>query len=178
VAARDRLVSVAVADAGAGAGGEHTMVKVQLAQLVQLAKLVQLVAAVAGLVVLAACGSEPAASDAIEPKLSVIQKEIFEVGCTASSCHSTKAHSGSLILVAGASHQNLVGALADNPQAQKEGLLRVKAGDPDASFLLAKCSAGLDGEYGQVMPFGDPDGLPARKLDALRAWIAAGALDD
>jgi hypothetical protein len=126
----------------------------------------------------AGCGGEPAPSDAIEPKLSAIQAEVFAIGCASSSCHSTNSHAGSLILEPGKSHQNLVGTLVDQPGAQKEGRLRVKAGDPDASFLLQKCTAGLSSDYGAVMPFGDTVGLSKRKLDAIRAWIAAGALDN
>lgn len=112
------------------------------------------------------------------PTLTRVQAEVFDVGCNVASCHGAAGKAGALILEDGVSHAQLVGVAADNPKAASEGLVRVAPGDPDASFLVRKCQAGLAADYGQVMPQGNPDGLEAARLQLVRDWIEAGALDD
>lgn len=127
--------------------------------------------------VLAGCGDDGGGGDGA-PTLARVQAEVFDVGCSAKSCHSSTAKAGDLVLEAGKSHAELVGVAAVQAKAAAEGALRVAAGDPDASFLLTKCTAPLAAEYGDVMPWGNSDGLDADKLALLRAWIEAGAPAD
>ena len=123
---------------------------------------------------LAGCGDDGGGGDG-SPSFARVQAEVFDVGCSVKSCHSSTAKAGDLVLEAGKSHAELVGVAAVQTKAVAEGLLRVTAGDPDASFLLTKCTAPLAAEYGDVMPWGNPDGLDVDKLELLRAWIEAGA---
>ena len=64
-------------------------------------------------------------------------------------------------------------------QAAGRGLLPVKAGDPDSSYMVWKLSGrGPAGEVitGSRMPQGRAPIAPS-DLDLIRAWIAAGAPD-
>lgn len=131
-------------------------------------------ALVVALVALPACG--PDDPPAIEPKLSVLQEKVFDVSCTFSSCHSTASAQAGLVLVAPV-HARLLAASTEVP-----GRALVVAGSPDASFLMDKL-LGRDlpaDPVGQssstIMPPGSM--LEAERIEAVRAWIAAGALDD
>jgi hypothetical protein len=53
-------------------------------------------------------------------------------------------------------------------------LNRVKPGDPDSSYIIIKLTNG-PGIVGAQMPFGLPP-LPQATIDAIRQWIANGAL--
>ena len=73
--------------------------------------------------------------------------------------------------------------LVDKPSEQRAGALRVKPGDPDASYIVAKLTGKLRDREGKPMPV-DPDtGLPLKPVPfdpafvdgALRPWILAGA---
>lgn len=108
-------------------------------------------------------------------RLAQVQAEVFDVGCTVQSCHSSTARAGDLVLEADRAQAELVDVPAVQPKAAAEGLVRVVPGDPQASFLLTKCTAPLAADYGEVMPWGNPDGLDADKLELLRRWIEAGA---
>lgn len=55
------------------------------------------------------------------------------------------------------------------------GSILVVPGDPDASYLVAKCE-GAEGIEGDPMPKGY-DAWEPDKIALLRAWIAAGALE-
>lgn len=121
---------------------------------------------------LSACGDD-GGDDAAT--LARVQAEVFDVGCTVQSCHSATAKAGDLVLAAGRARAELVDVPAAQAKAAAEGKRRVVAGDPDASFLLTKCTAPLAADYGEVMPWGNPDGLGAEELDLLRRWIEAGA---
>ena len=105
--------------------------------------------------------------------LATIQATIFNTTCTDQFCHIGPAPAGNLILVAGMSHDQLVGMSPSNPAAQQAGLLRVKAGDPDHSFLIIKLTGPSLAE-GSPMPLGKQPLTPAQ-LQLIRDWIAAGA---
>lgn len=106
--------------------------------------------------------------------LVTIQSTIFTATCTDQFCHSGPSPAGGLSLVDGMSHDQLVGVSASNPAAQQAGLLRVKVGDPDNSFLLIKLTGPSPAE-GSPMPLGKQP-LTVAQLQLIRDWITAGAL--
>lgn len=105
-----------------------------------------------------------------------IQTEIFNRSCLSAGCHNGVNQAGGLNLSAGASYDNLVGVLSQNPVAAGRGLLRVAPFDPDRSFLVIKLTAPGAGE-GSRMPQG-ANPLPASNVGMIRDWIAAGAPRD
>ena len=118
-----------------------------------------------------ACASED------EPEAATmarVQQEVFDVGCNVSTCHSATAKAGDLVLEPGVAHDQLVEVPAFQQQAAAEGLIRVVPGDPDASFLIAKCRGGIESIYGEPMPWGG-DALEEDRLELLREWILDGA---
>jgi hypothetical protein len=121
----------------------------------------------AGLV--AGCGGGDA-SEPIPPHLSAIETAIFAHNCTLSSCHGAVSPQEGMSLVS-PTHA----ALIDVPSTEVPDRVRIAPGDPDGSYLLQKVSSTtpLDGVR---MPPDQP--LPANKIEAIRLWIAAGALDD
>lgn len=98
--------------------------------------------------------------------LSRVQGEIFDLFCI--GCHPPN---GGLDLERGNSHGNLVNV----PSTQQPALVRVKPGDPDASYLYRKINGG-PGISGSRMPQGGPF-LSTEKTQLLRDWIIAGAPD-
>lgn len=98
---------------------------------------------------------------------SRVQSEIFDPFCV--SCHPPNA---SLNLGQGASYGNLVNV----PSTQQPALMRVKPGDPDASYLYRKIN-GVPGISGSRMPKGGP-ALSPEKTQLLRNWILDGAPDN
>ncbi len=123
---------------------------------------------------LAAC---PGPAPSLDPKLSVIQKNIFSINCTQSSCHSAAGHAGNLDLADGHAFAQLVGHVADNAAAQADGLSRVKASDTSKSFLLLKLHATIDAKYGANMPFNSTP-LSDGDRGVIEQWITSGALND
>src|SRR6266446_2297043 len=82
-----------------------------------------------------------------------------------SACAATAARA----LDAAHSYALLVGV----PSNEDTGLLRVKPGVPDSSYLILKLQ-GSPGIVGAQMPFGGPP-LPQATLDVIRQWITNGA---
>jgi Big-like domain-containing protein len=105
--------------------------------------------------------------------LANIQATIFSTTCTDAACHSSLAQAGNLVLEAGMSFSQLVNAPPFNFAAQQAGLLRVKPGDPDNSFLTIKLT-GPSLPQGSPMPLGKPP-LSAAQIQLIRDWITAGA---
>jgi hypothetical protein len=99
----------------------------------------------------------------------------------AAGCHGDQpTDSVDLDLRQAASYRQLVGVAA---QARRGGALRVKPGDPAASFLVDKLTGKLGAREGKPMPIDAVTGAPlepspigADYLDGvLKPWIAAGA---
>ncbi len=140
-------------------------------------------AAVAGCIISLAvftggCSTDPVEpEDKLEPKLSSIQKHVFDTSCSSPDCHGSKAHAGDLVLETGTSHSQLVGVAAANNKANKDGLKRVDTANVDKSFLLMKMNKITDEDYGLAMPIGT-DGLDPAQLAIVKQWIEAGAKDD
>jgi hypothetical protein len=109
--------------------------------------------------------------DEVEPTLTSIQTDVFEISCTASACHDANAPAEMLDLsTLAASETNLIDVDAE----QVEGK-RVTSGDSSASYLMNKL-LGVDMAADTTrMPQLDPDGLCTPKIDVVREWIDDGA---
>ncbi len=125
-------------------------------------------------VLLAGCGSGDgfdggAAAGPLQPTFSSIQANVFTPICE--QCHSGAGAPFGLRLDAANSYALLVGVSS----GEQSGLLRVKAGDPNNSYLVQK----LEGRAstGERMPAGLPP-LPQATIDVIRQWITNGALMD
>jgi len=97
-----------------------------------------------------------------------IQDNVFTPIC--SRCHAGAAAPEGLMLDAAHSYNLLVGVTSQ----EVPSLNRVKAGDPNSSYIIIKLTNG-PGIVGAQMPFGLPP-LPQATIDAIRQWIANGAL--
>ncbi len=106
----------------------------------------------------------------LNPVFSEIQAGIFTPNCASASCHGGANPAADLNLEANSSYASLV----DVASSQDAGIVRVSAGDPDASYLVHK----LEGTAatGSVMP--PSGGLPQSTIDVVRQWITDGASDD
>lgn len=102
---------------------------------------------------------------------------------TAKGCHGPeRTDSVDLDLRPNAAYDELVGHAAD----ARSGALRVKPGDPDASFLVDKLTGRLNHDEGKRMPLDAKTGTPIEPnpLDSayiegvLAQWIRAGAKND
>jgi hypothetical protein len=96
-----------------------------------------------------------------------IQDHVFTPIC--SLCHIGASAPFGLQLDAPHSYNLLVGV----PSAEQPGLLRVKPGDPNDSYMVHKIE-GLAGITGGRMPLGETP-LPQATIDAIRQWITNGA---
>jgi hypothetical protein len=104
--------------------------------------------------------------------LTQVQTNVFTPRC--SGCHNGSAPAGgalpgSMDLRAGASFASIVSV----PSLEQAGLMRVKPGDPDNSYLIHKVE-GTAGITGAQMPFGGPF-LDQPTIDQIRSWIGSGA---
>jgi methionine-rich copper-binding protein CopC len=96
-----------------------------------------------------------------------IQDHVFTPIC--SPCHSGASAPEGLMLDAGHSYNLLVGIASNEVPA----LSRVKAGDPDNSYIVRKLQGG-PGIVGSQMPLNQPP-LPQATIDVIRTWISNGA---
>ena len=94
-------------------------------------------------------GSASAAPPPLTADFHSIQDNVFTPVCV--RCHSGAGAPQGLQLDAAHSYALLVGV----PSTEDPGLLRVKAGVPDSSYLVLKL-AGSPGIIGAQMPFGGP----------------------
>ena len=102
-------------------------------------------------------------------KLSTIQSAIFTPKCATSGCHGSVGTQAGLNLSQGQSH----GALVNIPSTVVLGATRVVPGDPNASLLFQAVNGTAPI---QRMPVGSS--LAQTDIDAISAWIEAGARDD
>lgn len=105
----------------------------------------------------------------LTPDFASIQANVFTPICT--QCHVGASAPQGLRLDAGNSYGALVGVAS----SEQTGLLRIKPGDPDNSYLVQK----LEGRaaVGARMPLGQP-ALPASTILVIRAWIISGVSRD
>jgi hypothetical protein len=99
--------------------------------------------------------------------LQSIQDNVFTPIC--SKCHIGSGAPEGLQLDAAHSYNFLVGV----PSVEQPALLRVKAGDPDNSYMVHKIE-GLSGITGLQMPYMETP-LSQATIDAIRQWVANGA---
>jgi hypothetical protein len=97
-----------------------------------------------------------------------IQDNVFTPIC--SRCHAGAAAPEGLMLDAAHSYNLLVGVSSQ----EVPSLDRVKPSDPDSSYIIIKLTKG-PGIVGGQMPLDLPP-LPQATIDAIRQWIANGAL--
>jgi hypothetical protein len=110
----------------------------------------------------------------LDPTFATIQAEIFTPTCATSSCHDSDNREGGLCLEEAESYAGLIDVEPSTIPARQAGKLRVDPGNPDNSFLLDKVEGpGLN--EGARMPNERP-ALSAREIEAIRTWIAEGAL--
>ena len=102
-----------------------------------------------------------------------IQDYIFDKSCANSACHAAPASASQLNLTYGLSYQDLVGRVPQNVAAAAAGMKLIDPGNPENSFLLTKLMDPTP-EQGARMPF-NAGTLHPGKIEAIRAWIAAGA---
>jgi hypothetical protein len=108
-------------------------------------------------------GGEP-----LTPDFKSIQDNVFTPICT--KCHIGAGAPEGLQLDEAHSYALLVGV----PSTEQPNVLRIKAGDPDNSYLVQKIE-GAPSISGVRMPFGGPY-LPQSTIDVIRTWVTNGAL--
>ena len=108
----------------------------------------------------------------IQPTLSSIQQQVFDVSCSSTSCHGSSA-AGGLILTTGSSYSQLVGVRSVRDGEHTPTFFRVQPNSPDSSFLYIKLTAPTS-KQGTLMPRLGVK-LSQDKIDAIQTWIASGA---
>ena len=112
--------------------------------------------------------------DPIAPTTTALQARIF-AGCAFQGCHGEDGFREMLELSSvDISQDNLVGV----PAVQRPAWMLVEPGAPQMSYLVNKLRGedldpASDGNPSQAMPIGTP--LCEAKIEAVEAWIAAGA---
>ena len=125
----------------------------------------------------AGCGGDGVLEEAMgppaggAPTLTSLQASIFTPKCAIDGCHAGSAPEQGMNLSAGKTYVYTVGVAS----VELPGYLRVAPNDPDASYLYMKVS-GDPRILGERMPFGGT--ISQAEIDAIRAWIAAGARND
>jgi hypothetical protein len=122
--------------------------------------------------------TDPPAGETTPSSFEQLQTRVLTKSCATAGCHvagSAMAAQSGLVLEASVAHANLVGVAPKNEAALADGLLRVKPGSPDSSFLLIKLKdLSTHPGYGARMPLG-ADHLSDGQIEFIRQWIAAGA---
>lgn len=111
-----------------------------------------------------------APNSTLEAKFSSIQNNILTPSCVNQGCHP--GGGAPMSLQSGLAYSNLVG------KASAYGIPRVDPGKPDNSALYLKLIG--DGRTGGAqfrMPLFQP-ALPPERIEAVRQWIANGAMND
>lgn len=124
----------------------------------------------------AATTQTPACTPLSNSNLSTLQSAIFTPQCALPSCHSASVMAGALDLSSAAtSHAEMVGVLAAGT-FNSNNLDIVSPGNAAGSFLYLKVT-GATGISGNPMP-DTGQTLCAEKIDAIEAWIDAGAANN
>ena len=123
--------------------------------------------------------SDPAAAPSEPPTLTTLRGAVFTPSCTFSSCHDASAPAAGLDLQTAAGLRDRL--LAHTVVADTARPL-VAPGDPDSSWLYTLVSTcdptDSKGQVVKHMPYNAPTLMPDPLVAQVRAWIAAGALDD
>ena len=121
-------------------------------------------------------GEEPQSPDPQAPvTLSADVQPILSVSCALSDCHVGPNAVLGQDLSAGRTFSSIVGV----PSIEAPNLLRVQPFLPDSSYLVHKIEGtqALVGGSGDRMPL-IGGALTEAEIAVIRAWIAAGALDN
>ena len=116
--------------------------------------------------------ADPLDPNRLEPTLSSIQMNIFNLNCALSGCHAAPNPQVGMDLSAGQAHANTVNVQS----VENANLFRIAPGDPDNSYLVWKIE-GRPEIAGAQMPRGRAP-LPQEQIDVIRQWIADGAQDN
>jgi hypothetical protein len=123
----------------------------------------------------------PAVVETVDPNIASylnMQTHIFKHSCNSSGCHNTAAATNvqhGLVLEGADVYERLVNVTAKNIDAKNAGLLLVKPGNSDSSFLYAKCNYNNSSfKFGNPMPLGS-NALSANEIEFIKQWINAGA---
>lgn len=111
---------------------------------------------------------------ALAPTLTEVTTAIFVKSCATAGCHTTAAKKGSLDFQAA----DIWGQLVDVQAKASKSKKRVVAGDSDLSFLIQKMENKQAANEGARMPPAPFPKLAQDKIDMVRAWIDAGALNN
>jgi hypothetical protein len=114
----------------------------------------------------------------LHPSWTEINQRLFQVGCGTrlGSCHSAAgAAEWNGLPLGGDPYARLV-----NAASYDGGFTLVKPGDPDQSYLYIKLhlTSSFDPVYGAGMPPDEPGQTCASAQEAVRQWIANGAVHD
>ena len=96
-------------------------------------------------------------------------KPILKKECV--DCHGTKHAKADLDL----SEDNALKNLLNVPSDEVPGIVRVKPGDPEQSYLWLKLDHRAQKGGGMPKGFLFSKSLPQDQLDLIKAWIAGGA---
>ena len=99
-----------------------------------------------------------------------IATQVLAASCASSACHDSESNAGGFIALPNAAYSQLVGVTPTNPAAALDGLLRVTAGDPDASLFYLKVTHDLQPGYGSGMPLGSKI-IDGELQEIIRLWI-------
>lgn len=109
----------------------------------------------------------------VDPTFAHVYADVIKPHCV--ECHVAQHESKLNMATQPTAYANLVDTKAQGSACGASGHVRVVAGNPDASLLVAKVEGTMD--CGARMPYRLPNLEPG--LQALvRAWVAAGALDN
>lgn len=122
----------------------------------------------AALVAVGCLKMEPV-GDLGEPTLANVQSLIFTPKCALAGCHGGSAPREGMSLEPGK-----VKASTLNVVSVESPLMRIKPGDPDQSYLVAKIEGRAHdvGGSGDRMPLGSPPLSPA-EIQLVRDWISS-----
>jgi len=101
-----------------------------------------------------------------------VQNEIFNTSCALSGCHNAGSAQAGQNLSQGAAYNNIVNV----PSTEQPSKDRIEPSDLENSYMWLKVT-GDSSISGGRMPLGRP-ALSQDRLDLLRDWILAGALND
>jgi hypothetical protein len=116
--------------------------------------------------------ADPLDPNRLEPTLSSIQANIFDLNCALPSCHAAPNPQLGQDLSAGQARASIVNVRS----VEVANLFRVAPGDPENSYLVWKIE-GRAGIGGVRMPSGRAP-LTAEEIAVIRQWIADGAQDN
>jgi len=119
----------------------------------------------------------------LAPTYSSIDRNLFKVGCgtsgsKAANCHSREgAVTTSGLDLIDDPYSQMVNQRAFNLSGSIRGLIVVKPGDPQSSFLVTKLhlTTASDPAYGAGMPADAPGSICQSAQDAVAQWIQNGA---